>query len=129
MNSRSTWHRGTLTVKEIADWIDRSEIFVRKSIENGSLAIGAYTRQGSRGTYYISPKLAWERLGYRRDEESDYNNDPVTDHECFGSDGCREGLGNGLLSDRDNSEWHDNDSTTDGGREERVVRQRDTHMA
>ena len=62
-------YKGTLSVKEISDWIGRSEVFVRKSIENGSLGIGAYTREGSKGAYYISPKLAWERLGYRRDEE------------------------------------------------------------
>ena len=62
---------GTLTVGEIAEWIDRSPTFVRKAIKNGSLAIGAYTEEGSRSTFYISPKLAWERLGYRRDEEID----------------------------------------------------------
>ena len=60
---------GTLTVGEIAEWIDRSPTFVRKAIKNGSLAIGAYTEEGSRSTFYISPKLAWERLGYRRDEK------------------------------------------------------------
>lgn len=65
-------YKGTLTVKEIAEWIDKSEIFVRKAIENGSLDIGAYTRD-ERGSYYISPKLAWERLGYRRDEETNSN--------------------------------------------------------
>ena len=61
-------YEGTLTVKEISAWIHRSEIFVRKAMENGSLDIGAYTREGSKGAYYISPKLAWERLGYRREE-------------------------------------------------------------
>jgi len=61
---------GTLKVEEIAAWIDRSPTFVRKAMKNGSLDIGAYTEEGSRSTFYISPKLAWERLGYRRDEES-----------------------------------------------------------
>ena len=61
---------GSLTVKEIADWTGRSEVFIRKSIENGSLGIGAYMRENKNASYYISPKLAWERLGYRRDEEN-----------------------------------------------------------
>ena len=60
---------GSISVKEIANWINRSESFVRGAMENGSLDIGGYVRNGSRGTYYISPKLAWERTGYRRNEE------------------------------------------------------------
>ena len=60
---------GSLTVGEIANFIDRSPTFVRNAIKNGSLDIGAYTEKGSRSTFYISPKLAWERLGYRRDEK------------------------------------------------------------
>lgn len=48
----------------------KSETFVRKSIENGSLPIGCYVRQGTRGSYYISPKRSWVWLGYIRDEEN-----------------------------------------------------------
>lgn len=102
MNSR---FKGTLTVKEIAEWIGKSEVFVRKSIENGSLEIGAYTR-GDRGSYYISPKLAWERLGYRRDETSIDHGSDDSDKRIDQSGSSREVLGNSLLSDRHNSEWN-----------------------
>lgn len=69
---------GTLSVEEIAAWIHRSPTFVRKAMKNGSLDIGAFTEEGSRSTFYISPKLAWERLGYRRDETNDdYSADAV----------------------------------------------------
>lgn len=73
---------GSLSVKEIADWIDRSESFVRGAMENGSLAIGGYVRNGSRGAYYISPKLAWERLGYRRNEEDTDGYSTLPHDEC-----------------------------------------------
>ena len=71
------WYRGSLTIREIANFIGKSEVFVRKSIENGSLGIGAYDREGSRANYYISPKLAYERLGYRRNEENICNDNAL----------------------------------------------------
>ena len=63
-------YKGTLTIREIAEFIGKSEVFVRGSLENGSLGIGAYDRKGGRANYYISPKLAYERLGYVRDEKN-----------------------------------------------------------
>lgn len=72
---------GTLSVEEIANFIGKSPMFVRRSIENGSLPIGAYDREGKRGNYYISPKRAYEYIGYKRDEEENnfrgYGNDDV----------------------------------------------------
>ena len=94
-------YRGTLTIREIANFIGKSEVFVRRSIENGSLDIGAYDREGKRANYYISPKLAYERLGYKRDEENlgDYSAD--SSDYLYGSQGrCAEGMGNSLLNNR-----------------------------
>ena len=62
-------YKGSLSVAEIARFMGKSEIFVRKSIENGSLPIGSYDREGKRANYYISPKRAAEWLGYVRNEE------------------------------------------------------------
>jgi len=72
----------SLSVKEIADFMGRSEVFVRGAIENGSLPIGCYTRNGSKGSYYISPKRAKEYLGY---EKTSYYNSPVSDVRGIGS--------------------------------------------
>lgn len=120
---------GSLTVKEIAGWIHRSEVFVRRALENGSLGIGAYNREGKNGSYYISPKLAWERLGYRRDEENtDSNSTPLHD-ECNRCKGCNEMLGNGILQDRHYSIGNMDNSISDSGRQERMVRQGDSHLA
>lgn len=66
----SDWS-GTLTIQEVARFMGRSEFFVRKSIENGSLPIGCFTREGKKAGYYISPKRAYEWLGYMRDEKND----------------------------------------------------------
>lgn len=76
---------GTLSVEEIANFIGKSKVFVRKSIENGSLPIGAYTREGTAGSYYISPKRAWEYMGYKRDEESINNSN---DNSCKYCETC-----------------------------------------
>lgn len=67
-------YAGTLSVEEIAHFMNKSPMFVRRSIENGSLPIGAYDRQGSRGSYYISPKRAEEYLGYVRGNENEEEN-------------------------------------------------------
>ena len=53
----------------------KSEVFVRESIKNGSLPIGSYTQKGDRASFYISPKRAYEWLGYRNEEDSCYNAD------------------------------------------------------
>lgn len=68
-------YNGSLTIDELATFMGKSKLFVRKSIENGSLPVGAYTKEGKKSSYYISPKRAYEYLGYKRDEESnDFNN-------------------------------------------------------
>ena len=59
---------GTLTIQEVAEFMGKSVYFVRRSIENGSLPIGCYTREGEKAGYYISPKRAYEWLGYEREE-------------------------------------------------------------
>ena len=61
---------GTLTVQEVAKFMHKSEVFVRAGLENGSLPIGSYDKRGGRASYYISPKRAYEWLGYRRHEEN-----------------------------------------------------------
>lgn len=73
---------GSLTVQEIADFTGKDDVFIRKAIENGSLGIGAYVRNGTRASYYISPKLAWERLGYKRNEEDTDDSSTPLHVEC-----------------------------------------------
>lgn len=102
MNSRNPLCKGTLTVEEIAVWIGKSEVFVRKAIENGSLGIGAYMREGSKGSYYISPKLAYERLGYIRDEENTDFDSTLLHDGCDRCPWCGAMLGNSILLDRHN---------------------------
>lgn len=96
---------GTLTVEEIAAFTHKKPTFIRKAIENGSLPIGSYNREGSRASYYISPKRAYEWIGYKREESID-NNTPTPGDGDIRSNGSREGLGNSLLLDRHNSEWN-----------------------
>lgn len=109
-------YEGSLTVIEIAAWIHKSPHFVRKGIENGSLGIGGYVKEGSKGSYYISPKLAWERLGYRRNEENtDCNSTPLHDG-CNNDRSSYEMLGNGILQDRHNSIGDTDNRASDGGR-------------
>ena len=83
-------YKGSLSVSEVAKFMGKSEIFVRKSIENGSLPIGSYDREGKRANYYISPKRAAEWLGYVRDEKADDN---AVEHyfdgdQCFRMQSC-----------------------------------------
>jgi len=61
--------QGSIDVEDIAKWMSKSPTFVRKSIENGSLPIGCYNKNGNRGSYYISPKRAYEYIGYIREED------------------------------------------------------------
>lgn len=62
--------RGSLTIDEVATYMGKSKLFVRKAIENGSLPIGCYTKNGNKASYYISPIRAYQWMGYKRDEES-----------------------------------------------------------
>lgn len=75
-------YSGSLTVKEIAAFIGKSEVFVRAGIENGSLPIGGYDRKGERANYYISPKRAYEWLGYIRHEENTDGYSTLPHVEC-----------------------------------------------
>ena len=61
---------GSLSIEEVATFMNKSKLFVRKSIENGTLPIGCYVKEGNRTSFYISPKRAFEYMGYKRDEES-----------------------------------------------------------
>jgi len=65
---------GSLSVEEVAEFMGKSKLFVRRSIENGTLPIGCYTKEGNRTSYYISPKRVYEYMGYKRDEETSYSN-------------------------------------------------------
>lgn len=95
-------YEGSLSVKEIAKFIGKSEVFVRKSIENGSLPIGSFNREGKKASYYISPKRAAEWIGYIRTDEKIDNDDSVElfvggeSHGCV-SCGSPQGMGNSLL--------------------------------
>lgn len=80
-------YKGTLSIEEVAAFMGKSKLFVRRSIENGSLPIGAYTKEGKVGSYYISPKRAYEYMGYKRDEES--TNDSTDDCKYCETCTCR----------------------------------------
>lgn len=60
-------YSGSLTVGEIAKFMNKPDLFVREAIKNGSLPIGAYT-MNKQASFYISPKRAYEYLGYRREK-------------------------------------------------------------
>lgn len=90
-------YRGTLTIREIAGFIGKSEVFVRKSIENGSLPIGSYTREGKKASYFISPKRAEEWLGYKREENTNDDSSDAFDYFINGQSRSQDRLGNSLL--------------------------------
>lgn len=78
--------QGSIEVEEIARWMQKSPTFVRKSIENGSLPIGSYNKNGNRGSYYISPKRAYEYIGYIREEDlrdEENINDSIAADNCY----------------------------------------------
>ena len=107
---------GSLTVEEIAAFTHKKPTFIRRAIENGSLPIGSYNREGSRASYYISPKRAYEWIGYRREENIDSNTSAPGDGD-IGSYGSRESMGNSLLLDRHNSEWDMDNRISDSSRQ------------
>lgn len=78
---------GSLTVKEIAEFIGKTEVFVRAGLENGSLPIGSYDRKGKRANYFISPKRAYEWLGYIRHEENTDGYSTLPHVECDTNEG------------------------------------------
>ena len=56
-----------ITIKQASEIMGKSEQFIRIGIERGILPIGACVRNGSRASYYISPKLFYEFTGYKEE--------------------------------------------------------------
>lgn len=58
--------KGSPTIKEVAEILNKDQTFIREGIEQGWLPIGICkpSKQGSRRDFYISPKKLWEVTGY-----------------------------------------------------------------
>lgn len=52
-----------ISVKEAAKLMEKSEMFVRIGLREGTLPIGTAIKTSSKYTYHISPKLLKEYLG------------------------------------------------------------------
>ena len=53
----------SISVKEAAQLMGKSEMFVRIGLQRGLLPIGTAVKLSSKYTYYISPKLLEEYIG------------------------------------------------------------------
>ena len=53
----------SISVKEAAQLMGKSEMFVRIGLQRGLLPIGTAIKMSSKYTYYISPKLLEEYIG------------------------------------------------------------------
>jgi hypothetical protein len=56
-----------ITVKDAAERMGKSQMFIRAALRAGLLPIGVAVKTSSRYTYYISPKLLDDFVG-RREE-------------------------------------------------------------
>lgn len=58
----------SISVKEAAKIMGKSEQFVRVGLQRGLLPFGQAIKMSSIYTYYISPKLFEEYVGYRYEQ-------------------------------------------------------------
>lgn len=54
----------TISVKEASKLMGKSEQFIRVGLRNNRLPFGVAVQLSSQWTYYISPKLFYEYIGY-----------------------------------------------------------------
>lgn len=64
---------GNVPVKVAASVMGKSEMYVRRAIEDGRIDIGCCSGRGKRKSYYISPKKLFELTGYEWKGESQCN--------------------------------------------------------
>lgn len=55
----------TITIKEAAKLMHTSEQFVRIGLRNERLPFGTAVKMSTKWTYYISPKLFYEFIGFK----------------------------------------------------------------
>lgn len=56
--------KGNIPIKTAAELMGKSPHFVRLAMQQGTLPIGAVIKNGSKSSYYISPKLFHEVTGF-----------------------------------------------------------------
>lgn len=54
----------TISVKEASKLMGKSEQFIRVGLRNNRLPFGVAVQLSSQWTYYISPKLFYDYIGY-----------------------------------------------------------------
>lgn len=55
----------TISVKEASKLMGKSEQFIRVGLRNNRLPFGVAVQLSSQWTYYISPKLFYDYIGYK----------------------------------------------------------------
>lgn len=61
-----------ISIKKASSLMNKSEQFVRVGLQRGILPFGNAVKLSSRWSYYISPKLFYEYIGYvKKEEEND----------------------------------------------------------
>lgn len=55
----------TISVKEASKLMGKSEQFIRVGLRNNRLPFGVAVQLSSQWTYYISPKLFYDYIGYQ----------------------------------------------------------------
>lgn len=63
----------TISVKEAAKLMGKSEQFIRVGLRNKRLPFGVAVQMSTQWTYYISPKLFYEYIGYKPQKQSNPN--------------------------------------------------------
>lgn len=55
----------TISIKEASKLMGKSEQFIRVGLRNNRLPFGVAVQLSSQWTYYISPKLFYDYIGYK----------------------------------------------------------------
>jgi len=62
---------GNVPVKVASRVLGKSQLYVRRAIEDGKLDIGCCSGRGKRKSYYISPKKLYELTGFEYQGEKE----------------------------------------------------------
>lgn len=57
-----------ISIKKASSLMNKSEQFIRVGLQRGILPIGNAVKLSSRWSYYISPKLFYEYIGKREEQ-------------------------------------------------------------
>lgn len=60
----------TISVKDASKLMGKSEQFIRVGLRNNRLPFGVAVQLSSQWTYYISPKLFYDYIGYQPSEKT-----------------------------------------------------------